>query len=387
MKSLAIARANVERMWRDRSNVFFVFILPIGIILLIGSMFGGGFLPSIGIYAEDPGRLGERLVAALESDGSLEVVRYADRDDLVRQVERGAIDAGVMVPDGYDARLRAGEQIEVGFVARPNGVGPQLRSAVGAIVSDQASAIRAASFTAQVTGSSFEEALARVTGIEPSLAEIDVVTATIGEASFGAELGQFDLGASSQLVLFMYLTGLTGSAALIESRRLGVSSRMLSTPMSTNKIILGEGLGRFGVVLIQGLYIMLATLLVFGVNWGDPLGASAILVLFGAVGAGAAMLMGTLFENDQQAGGAGVVAGLGIAALGGCMIPLEFFSPTMQAVAHVTPHAWALDGFAELVRRDGTLADILPELGVLAAYATALVALASWRYRRVITRG
>ncbi len=97
--------------------------------------------------------------------------------------------------------------------------------------------------------------------------------------------------------------------------------------------------------------------------------------------------MGTLFENDQQAGGAGVVAGLGIAALGGCMIPLEFFSPTMQAVAHVTPHAWALDGFAELVRRDGTIADILPELGVLAAYAAVLVALASWRYRRVITRG
>ena len=30
-----------------------------------------------------------------------------------------------------------------------------------------------------------------------------------------------------------------------------------------------------------------------------------------------------------------------LAALGGSMMPLEFFSPTMLTVAHFTPHAWA----------------------------------------------
>ncbi|MET0697848.1 MAG: ABC transporter permease, partial [Acidimicrobiia bacterium] len=77
---------------------------------------------------------------------------------------------------------------------------------------------------------------------------------------------------------------------------------------------------------------------------------------------------------------------LGLAALGGCMLPIELFSPAMTRVAHLTPHAWALDGFAELVRRDGTVADILPELGVLVVYATVLLLLASWRLRAVLTR-
>jgi ABC-2 type transport system permease protein len=58
----------------------------------------------------------------------------------------------------------------------------------------------------------------------------------------------------------------------------------------------------------------------------------------------------------------------------------------MQRIAHITPHAWALDGFAELVRRGGGVVDILPELGVLAAYAVVLFALASWRLRVAITR-
>jgi len=109
-------------------------------------------------------------------------------------------------------------------------------------------------------------------------------------------------------------------------------------------------------------------------------------VAFSAVGAGAAMLMGSVFSNDQQAGGVSIMASLGLAALGGAMVPIELFSPTLQRVAHLTPHAWAIDAFAELVRRGGTVVDILPELGVLSLYAVVLLSLAAWRLRVVITR-
>ncbi len=192
--------------------------------------------------------------------------------------------------------------------------------------------------------------------------------------------------AAQQLVLFTFLTALAGSAALILSRKLGISRRMLSTPTSTGTIVGGEGAGRWAVAMVQGLYIVIVTYLLFRVDWGDPWGALLILVAFSAVGAGAGMLMGATFKNDQQAGGIGVVLSLGLAALGGCMLPIELFSPAMTRVAHLTPHAWALDGFAELVRRDGTVADILPELGVLVVYATVLLLLAAWRLRAVLTR-
>lgn len=101
---------------------------------------------------------------------------------------------------------------------------------------------------------------------------------------------------------------------------------------------------------------------------------------------GAGMLMGSIFSNDQQASGIGVVLALGLAALGGAMLPIELFSDTMRQVAHITPHAWALDAFAVLVREGGTTLDILTELGVLAGYATVLLGLASWRLRVAITR-
>lgn len=97
------------------------------------------------------------------------------------------------------------------------------------------------------------------------------------------------------------------------------------------------------------------------------------------------MLLGSVLDNDQQAGSVGIFASLGLAALGGCMMPLEFFSGPMLTVAHFTPHAWGLDGFAELVRHDGTIADILPELAMLSVFAASLLGLASWQLRRTLT--
>ena len=43
-------------------------------------------------------------------------------------------------------------------------------------------------------------------------------------------LGQFDFGASGQLLLFVFLSSLTGAATLIQARRLHVVSRMLAGP-------------------------------------------------------------------------------------------------------------------------------------------------------------
>lgn len=64
---------------------------------------------------------------------------------------------------------------------------------------------------------------------------------------------------------------------------------------------------------------------------------------------------------------------------------LEVFSPTVRRVAHITPQAWGNDAFAKLVGHGASIAGILPQLGILAAYAVVLLALAAWRLRRVLS--
>ncbi|MEA2009866.1 MAG: ABC transporter permease, partial [Actinomycetota bacterium] len=267
--------------------------------------------------------------------------------------------------------------------ATPTGGGFDVRSVVEAAIAKQAALIRAARFASEETGVDVTAALETARLVQGSIAAIS--TEVEGEASSGTG-GQFDLGAAQQLLLFMFLTALTSSTALIQSRRLGVSRRMLSTPTAPGTIIGGETLGRFLVVMLQGVFIILAAGFLFNVEWGDPVAAVLVVTAFALTGTGAGMLLGSTFSNEQQAGGLAIFGALMLAALGGSMVPLEIFPDTMVTIAHFTPHAWGNDAFATLIRHSGGVSDIATELVVLTAYGLALIALSSFMFRRSLTR-
>ena len=78
----------------------------------------------------------------------------------------------------------------------------------------------------------------------------------VGEPGMFAGFSQFTFGASTQLILFMFLTSMTAAARLVYTRQLGVSRRMLSTPTSTWTIVAGEALGRFASRCCRRVYIV-----------------------------------------------------------------------------------------------------------------------------------
>lgn len=385
-KALAIARANLTRMGRDRLGLFFVVLLPIILVLVLGLQFGTSFSPKIGVHAVEPGKLGEELLTGF---GEIEpeawvVVRYPDEAALRDAVERGAVDAGLALPDRYDEQLRAGRAVEVAYLAQAGKVAIGIEETVRGLVDEQAARVRAARFAAGEVGGTVNTQLAAVAEIEPTLPKLAVSTETAGKETFPRELLGFALGAQSQLILFVFLTSLTGATQLILTRTLGVSRRMLSTPTSTGTILLGEALGRFGVAMLQALIIVIVSALAFGVAWGDPLGAAVVVIAFSLVGAGAAMLIGSVATNPEQASALGVVGGLVLGAVGGCMVPPEVFPPIMQTITRFTPHAWALDALRTLAVDHANLIGVLPQVGVLSAIAVVLLGLATWRLRAAL---
>jgi ABC-2 type transport system permease protein len=97
------------------------------------------------------------------------------------------------------------------------------------------------------------------------------------------------------------------------------------------------------------------------------------------------MLLGSTLRTEQQAIAIGLLLGLGLGALGGCMVPIELFSPAMQTAAQLTPQTWAISGLSEVIRHSGNLGDLLPPLSVPLAFAVAPTSLAAWRLRQVAT--
>jgi ABC-2 type transport system permease protein len=382
MKPLTIGWTNLRRVFRDRIGSFFILVFPFMLILAIGAVFGSAFTPAVGVVSRGSGPLGADLVRRLEATEGIKVRAFDARDALTTAVERGQVEAGLVVVPGYDERMRSGATVALPFIARPVGAGAQVGSTVDAVLADQTAAIRAARLVESEGLGTFDEALGRAEALRPTLPRVRVVESVAGGASSGSRL---DYGAAQELVLFVFVISLSASSMLIESRRLGVSRRMLASPTPAGTILAGETIGRFAIALFEGLLIYVVTLTLFRVDWGDPLAGVAIVLLFALVGTGAAMLMGSSLHNAEQAGALGVFIGLGFAALGGCMVPIELFPPFMAALAHLTPHAWAMDAFDTVLRRGGTLGDIVPDLAVLAAYAAVLLAVASVLFRRRLT--
>jgi ABC-2 type transport system permease protein len=386
-----ITWTELVRLFRDRGNIFFVLVFPILLVVLIGASFGGeGGDRRLGVVAEGSDALAADLIADLDALDSLRTVEVVDEAELRDQVARGGLVAGIVVPEGAGAAIAAGDDVEVAYVGRQDGGAASVQAIVQGVISDRAAITDAARVAAERSGAPLSEATEvaeRVAGQLPGVEVTAVEIAVEGglEQEF-AGLGQFDLGASSQLFLFTFLTALAGSAALIQTRQLGVARRMLSTSTPAVVVLAGLGGGRIAVALFQAAYIVAITTVVFGVNWGDPLATTVVVLLFCLIAGGAGVLVGATMRNDSQASGMGVGLGLGMAALGGSMVPLELFPETLRQVARITPHAWANQAMAELVRRDGTLADVATEVAVLAGFAVVLLATATVLLRRNLTR-
>jgi ABC-type multidrug transport system permease subunit len=61
-------------------------------------------------------------------------------------------------------------------------------------------------------------------------------------------------------------------------------------------------------------------------------------------------------------------------------MPLEYTSETVQKIGHLSPVAWTMDGFKNiLIRGQGLEAAWLPTL-ILFGFAVVFFALAAWRF-------
>ena len=296
------------------------------------------------------------------------------------------IRSGLVIPAGYDTALRGGQDAELVLVAKPQDLASSLRQGIDAAVAEQSAQILAARVAGEHAGSEFDAALERARGVQAALPGLEVTVTTVGTSIFPADAGPFAFGAQGQVILFMFLTSMTAATQLVLTRELGVSKRMLATRTPVSAILLGELLGRFAVAMMQGIFIVLVSSLLFGVVWGDLLGATLVVVLFALIGTGTAMIIGVFARNPDQAGAIGVVVGMILGAVGGAMVPVELFPDAMATLSLLTPHAWAIDALRDLSFRSAAVADILLQLAVLTAMAVGLVIAGTWGLRRSLTR-
>ena len=386
MTAAPFVTASLRRLVRDRTAMFFTVALPIVVILVIGITVRGFNSFRVGlVLPASSGAPTHQLAAALDAQPSLDVRTEPDLATGRTALRRGEITGLVVVPPRYDAVATGDGSLRIPVVASTAGSDQQaVVAAVSAVVAAQAARIQAARFTHSTTGTPVSVGLSRAAGLQPSTSVIGVHSELVNRSSVLPS--GFSYSAPTMLVLFVFINALAGGSAIIQARKLGIYDRAMAAPIPARSIVVGEAGASLSVALLQSVLIVAVGGLVFGVQWGNPLAATVLVVVWALVGTGAGVLSGTLFRTPEQASAIGPAIGIAFGMLGGCMWPLEIVTPVMKTIGHLVPQAWAVDAWSILLSRGGDLAAIGRQVAILAGFAVVLLAIASIRLRSRLTR-
>lgn len=170
--------------------------------------------------------------------------------------------------------------------------------------------------------------------------------------------------------------------SVMQERREGTFRRLLVAPLNRAVILAGKLFPYYLINLIQ-LGIMLgASSLLFGMSLGYSLsGLVAVSLAAAATATGLGVLVSALARTEAQVGGLAILLLLTMSALGGCFVPRFIMPDWLKTIGLITPHAWALDAYQDLLVRGYGLWEVLPKVGVLLAFAGAFFGIGVWRFR------
>ena len=377
-----IATNEGRRAATDKMVIGFGLIVPVLIITLIGTTFGSVSKVRLGVLDESRSPASAELIELLDDEDVTEVNTYTDPSNLRRDVRAGNIDAGIRIPASYDPDLESGAAgLEALVDPASTGVGTALATvqAVANRVGMEAAAIQL------VEAEVGRERLAQQAVAAASRGFTPVETRDSSTIDRDVDTGQFSYVAPANLALFAFTNTFAASMILVDDRRRGMIHRVLATPHRSGDVLLGLGVSKFVFSVMQSTVLVVVGTVLFSVRWGSMLGAALLILTWCFVATTFGLLIATIARESDQAQAIGIPITIALGMLGGCMWPLDIVPEWMRVAGHVSPHAWVMDGWEDLIFEGGGVGNLVPELAVLVGMALVLGSLAARRLRRSVT--
>lgn len=166
------------------------------------------------------------------------------------------------------------------------------------------------------------------------------------------------------------------STNIIKEKTQGTGLRVFTSPQPYSLFLTGKIMVYIVVSLIQFVLMLLVGLYIFPLMGLPSLVVTGKITLLAVMAAASGLsaialgvLLGTLAKTQEQAAPLGATITVILAAIGGVWIPVFAMPHTMQTIAKISPMNWGLQGFYNILLRDGGCSAIAPEIGLLLAFS------------------
>ena len=344
---------------RDRGTLISLFVMPLVFMGVLGSMFSGREQKHeprpIAVHQQVGDERAARAVRAIEASGLFRARIERSAEEVRRAVGDGAVVAGIVFPPGFDPLAGRPGELVIDTAGAPEVRGP-LEGALSGLVARS------------------------LAGVELPPVLVAKSPPGIKPAVEGASA--FQLYVPGSAVLFGFFLALTVGISFVHERRSGTFRRLLAAPVRRPLLLLAKLVPYYLVGLAQMGFLFGLGVVAFGMEVGGSPFALVLLtcaVVFAAVSLG--LFIASFGGTERQVGAIGSVCLLVMGLLGGCMVPRALMPASMQKVGLFTPHAWALDGYYDVLVRAGTgVADLAAPIAAVAAFGLAFALIGALRF-------
>jgi ABC-2 type transport system permease protein len=179
----------------------------------------------------------------------------------------------------------------------------------------------------------------------------------------------------------VFLIVLTLAKSLMREKTEGTLPRLMAAPLSKAVFLVGKLLPYYLVNLIQIGLMFLVGILVFKMRTGHIHALFLVSCGLAAAANGLGLLVAAAGKTEAQVETLAVLLAVTLAAMGGMMVPSFIMPGFLQTIAWITPHAWALSGYQDIIVRGLSIIEILPETSVLMGFAAVFFSVALFRFR------
>lgn len=172
------------------------------------------------------------------------------------------------------------------------------------------------------------------------------------------------------------------SINMVKEKSQGTFVRLKTNPISYATILGGKVVVYLAVCLIQFILMLLVGLYIFPylglpnfeVN-GSYLLLFLVAIFSGLSAIGIGILIGTIADTQEQSAPFGATLVVILAAVGGVWIPVFAMPKMMQLFAQISPMNWGLNCFYDVIIRDNSFVEIMPELLLLGLFFAGMLAI------------
>jgi ABC-2 type transport system permease protein len=372
----------------DWHALLLLFLMPLAFLVIMSLAMQDEFAQragrkiSVAVIDRDDSDASRALVASITEGGTV-TLRKAQADPSLKDQMREHGDAfGLEIRRGYSRTL-------------PQAASPLSQSVVLIVAADTTRQ------TELIFAGTIREILARerLTAILGPLAVLSRGSADGFDAANSRPAVQYAYGSTSGtqapsavqqnvpawLVFGAFFIVIPLSNTLIREHQQGTLRRLRTMPVGQGTLLAGKLAPYFIVNMVQVTLMLMAGCWLVPALGGEALQLNgskvALALVSGAISLAAlgyALLISSITRTTEQASLLGGAGNLILAAIGGIMVPKFIMPEAMQYLTNVSPMSWGLQGFLDVLLRNGGVADVYFEVAALCAFGLATLAIAAW---------